>query len=166
MTDAGIKKIRIRQSDISTINVNEEGYVLRYRVVSEDKNRTSQWSPISIIQPGYTYVGGDISFNKSGQVATLAWDSVSIQLDGNEVRKANEFDIWLKWDRNDGGDWLYKQRIDGGNISFPIPSTYTIGGVVQGSAPNKLSAEIYLKGTPITRDSSFLLVYEDGPHTV
>jgi hypothetical protein len=166
MADAGIKKIRIRQSDISAINVNEEGYVLRYRVVSEDKNRTSQWSPISIIQPGYTYVGGDISFNKSGQVATLAWDSVSIQLDGNEVRKASEFDIWLKWDRNDGGDWLYKQRIDGGNISFPIPSTYTIGGVVQGSAPNKLSAEIYLKGTPITRNSSFLLVYEDGPHTV
>jgi hypothetical protein len=166
MADAGIKKIRIRQSDISAINVNEEGYVLRYRVVSEDKNRTSQWSPISIIQPGYTYVGGDISFNKSGQVATLAWDSVSIQLDGSEVRKASEFDIWLKWDRNDGGDWLYKQRIDGGNISFPIPSTYTIGGVVQGSAPNKLSAEIYLKGTPITRDSSFLLVYEDGPHTV
>jgi hypothetical protein len=166
MADAGIKKIRIRQSDISEINVNEEGYVLRYRVVSEDKNRTSQWSPISIIQPGYTYVGGDISFNKSGQVATLAWDSVSIQLDGSEVRKASEFDIWLKWDRSDGGDWLYKQRIDGGNISFPIPSTYTIGGVVQGSAPNKLSAEIYLKGTPITRDSSFLLVYEDGPHTV
>lgn len=166
MADAGIKKIRIRQSDISAINVNEEGYVLRYRVVSEDKNRTSQWSPISIIQPGYTYVSGDISFNKSGQVATLAWDSVSIQLDGSEVRKASEFDIWLKWDRNDGGDWLYKQRIDGGNISFPIPSTYTIGGIVQGSAPNKLSAEIYLKGTPITRNSSFLLVYEDGPHTV
>ena len=166
MADAGIKKIRIRQSDISAINVNEEGYVLKYRVVSEDKNRTSQWSPISIIQPGYTYVGGDISFNKSGQVATLAWDSVSIQINGSEVRKASEFDIWLKWDRNDGGDWLYKQRIDGGNISFPIPNTYTIGGVVQGSAPNKLSAEIYLKGTPITRNSSFLLVYEDGPHTV
>jgi hypothetical protein len=166
MADAGIKKIRIRQSDISAINVNEEGYVLKYRVVSEDKNRTSQWSPISIIQPGYTYVGGDISFNKSGQVATLAWDSVSIQLGGNEVRKASEFDIWLKWDRNDGGDWLYKQRIDGGNISFPIPNTYTINGVVQGSAPNKLSVEIYLKGTPITRNSSFLLVYEDGPHTV
>lgn len=166
MADAGIKKIRLRQQDLPTINVNEQGYVLKYRIISEDKNRTSQWSPISIIQPGYTYVGGDISFNKSGQVATLAWDSVSIQLDGNEIRKAHEFDIWLKWHRNDNGDWLYKQRVDGGNISFPIPSTYTIGGVVQGSAPNKLSAEIYLKGTPITRDSSFLLVYTDGPHTV
>lgn len=166
MADTGIKKIRLRQQDLPTINVNEQGYVLKYRIISEDKNRTSQWSPISIIQPGYAYVGGDISFNKSGQIATLAWDSVSIQLDGNEIRKAHEFDIWLKWDRNDNGDWLYKQRVDGGNISFPIPSTYTIGGVVQGSAPNKLSAEIYLKGTPITRDSSFLLVYTDGPHTV
>ena len=166
MADAGIKKIRVRQKDLPTINVNEEGYVLKYRIVSEDKNRTSQWSPISIVQPGYSYVGGDISFNKSGQVAMLAWDSISIQLDGNEIRKAHEFDVWLKWDRNDGGDWIYKQRIDGGNISFPIPSTYTIDGVVQGSAPNKLSAEIYLKGTPITRNSSFLLVYTDGPHTV
>lgn len=166
MADSGIKQIKIRQVDLPTIDVIEQGYVLRYRVISDDKNRYSQWSPISIVQPNYTYVAGDISFNKSGQVALLAWDSVSIQKDGIEIRKAHEFDIWLKWDRDDNGDWLYKQRIDGGNISFPIPNTYTINGVVQGSAPNKLSVEIYLKGTPISRDSSFLLVYEDGPHTV
>ena len=166
MADQGIKKIRIKQSDLPTINVNEEGYVLRYRVISDDKNRTSQWSPINVIQPNYTYVPGSIVFNKSGDIASLAWDSVSIEIDGTEIRKAHEFDIWLKWHRSDNGDWIYKQRIDGGNISFPIPSTYTIGGVVQGSPPNRLNAEIYLKGTPITRDSAFLLVYEDGPHTV
>lgn len=166
MADLGIKKIRIRQKNLPTIDVNEEGYILKYRVVSEDKNRTSQWSPTLVVQPNYNYVAGDISFNKSGQVATLAWDSVSIQKDGIEIRKAHEFDIWLRWDRSDNGDWIYKQRIDGANISFPIPNTYTINGVVQGSAPNKLSAEIYLKGTPITRESALLLVYEDGPHTV
>jgi hypothetical protein len=166
MADQGIKKIRIKQSDLPTINVNEEGYVLRYRVISDDKNRTSQWSPINIIQPNYTYVPGSIVFNKAGNIASLAWDSVSIEIDGTEIRKAHEFDIWLKWHRSDNGDWIYKQRIDGGNISFPIPSTYTIGGVVQGSPPNRLNAEIYLKGTPITRDSAFLLVYEDGPHTI
>jgi len=166
MADAGIKKIKIKQNNLPTINVNEEGYVLKYRIISEDKNRTSQWSPISIIKPEYTYVGGNISFNKSGQVATFAWDSVSIQINGNQIRRSHEFDLWLKWDRNDGGDWIYKQRIDGTNASFPIPNTYTINGVVQGSEPNKLSIEVYLKGTPITRDSSFLLVYEDGPHTV
>lgn len=166
MADQGIKKIRIKQSDLPTINVNEEGYVLKYRVVSDDKNRTSQWSPINIIQPNYTFVPGSIAFNKAGDVASLAWDSVSIEINGTEIRKAHEFDIWLKWHRSDNGDWIYKQRIDGGNISFPIPSTYTINGVVQGSPPNRLNAEIYLKGTPITRNSTFLLVYEDGPHTV
>jgi hypothetical protein len=166
MADLEIKKILIKQNDLPAINVNEEGYVLKYRIVSEDKNRTSQWSPISTIQPEYTYLAGNISFNKSGQVATFAWDSVSIQIDGSEIKKSHEFDIWLKWDRNDGGDWTYKQRIDGTNASFPIPNTYTINGVVQGSAPNKLSIEVYLKGNPITRDFSSLLVYEDGPHTV
>ncbi len=166
MADQGIKKIRIKQADLPTININEEGYVLQYRVVSYDKNRTSQWSPINIIQPNYTYIPGTIAFNKAGSLASLAWDSVSIQIDGVEIRKAHEFDIWLKWHRSDNGDWIYKQRIDGGNISFPIPNTYTIGGVVQGSPPNRLNAEIYLKGTPISRDSNFLLVYEDGPHTV
>ena len=166
MPDQGIKKIRIKQQDLPSIDINEEGYILRYRVVSEDKNRTSQWSPISIIQPNYTYVPGSIAFNKAGDIASLAWDSVSIQIDGNEIRKAHEFDIWLKWHRSDNGDWIYKQRIDGGNISFPIPNTYTINGTVQGSPPNRLNAEIYLKGIPITRDSEFLLVYEDGPHTV
>ena len=166
MADQGIKKIRIKQSDLPTINVNEEGYVLRYRIISDDKNRVSQWSPINIIQPNYTYVAGSIAFNKAGDVASLAWDSVSIQIDGNEIRKAHEFDIWLKWHRSDNGDWIYKQRIDGGSISLPIPSTYTIDGIVQGSPPNRLNVEIYLKGNPITRDSNVLLVYEDGPHTI
>lgn len=166
MVDFGIKKAKIKQENLPTINVNQEGYTLKYRIVSDDKNRTSQWSPVVTLQPDYTYVSGTSSFNKAGSVGTLVWDSVSIQKDGNEIRKAHEFDIWLQWDRSDNGDWLYKQRIDGGSISFPIPSTYTIGGVVQGSAPNRLTAEIYLKGTPITRDSSFLLVYTSGPHTV
>lgn len=166
MADSGIKKTKIANEDLPAINVTEQGYVVRYRIVSEDKNRVSHWSPIQIIKPEYTYVVGNIDFNKAGNVGTLVWDSVSIQKNGNEIRKAHEFDIWLKWDRSDNGDWLYKQRIDGGSISFPIPTTYTINGVVQGSEPNRLSIEIYLKGTPITRDSAFLLVYEDGPHTI
>jgi hypothetical protein len=166
MVDSGIKKTKILENLLPNISVDQEGFSIRYRIVSDDKNRTSQWSPVVVLKPEYDYVSGTIGFNKSGNIGTLVWDSVSIQKNSNEIRKAHEFDIWLKWHRNDNGDWLYKQRIDGGSISFPIPSTYTIGGIVQGSAPNKLSAEIYLKGTPITRNSNFLLVYESGPHTV
>lgn len=166
MADLGIKKIKISQANLPPINSEIEGYSVRYRIVSDDKNRTSQWSPIVQINPGYTYTLGDIVFNKNGSIAQQAWDAVTIIKDGNIIRQAHEYDIWVRWDRNDGGDWIYKQRIDGTNISFPIPTTYTINGVVQGSPPNRLSTEVYLKGNPVSRNSSFLLIYQDGPHTV
>jgi hypothetical protein len=166
MADLGIKKIKISQASLPSINSEIEGYSVRYRIVSDDKNRTSQWSPIVQITPGYTYGLGQIVFNKNGSIAQQAWDAVTILKDGNVIRQAQEYDIWIRWDRNDGGDWIYKERIVGTNVSFPIPATYKKNGIVQGSAPNRLSTEIYLKGNPISRDSSFLLVYEDGPHTV
>jgi hypothetical protein len=166
MVDPGIKKIKINQESLPPINSEIEGYSVKYRIISEDKNRTSQWSPIIQIIPEYTYDLGEIVFNKNGSIAQQAWDAVTILKDGNTIKQAKEYDIWVKWDRNDGGDWIYKERIQGTNISFPIPLTYTIGGVVQGSHPNRLSTEVYLKGSPISRNSSFLLVYEDGPHTV
>jgi hypothetical protein len=166
MADLGIKKIKISQANLPPINSEIEGYSVRYRIVSDDKNRTSQWSPIVKITPGYTYELGQIVFNKNGSIAQQAWDAVTILKNGNVIRQAQDYDIWIKWDRSDGGDWIYKERIVGTNISFPIPATYTKNGIVQGSAPNRLSTEIYLKGNPISRGSSFLLVYEDGPHTV
>ena len=45
MVDAGIKKTRIKREDLPLINTDTEGYILRYRILSEDKNRTSHWSP-------------------------------------------------------------------------------------------------------------------------
>jgi hypothetical protein len=166
MADAGIKKVIIKKASLPALDHDKVGYVFRYRVVSDDRNRSSHWSPIVTLNTDYTYTPGSITFNKNGSIAQQAWDSVTISKNGNVIRQAHEYDIWVKWDRNDGGDWIYKQRIDGTNISFPIPSTYTIDGVVQGSAPNRLSLEVYLKGDPISRNSSFLLVYTDGPHTI
>lgn len=40
---ANLKKARIPVSEIKTVDANNK-YVLRYRIVSEDKNRTSHWS--------------------------------------------------------------------------------------------------------------------------
>lgn len=161
-----IKKFRIKNVNLPPMIVDKEGYVVRYRVISEDRNRYSHWSPVNIIEPGYTFNSGSITFNKNGSIASFAWDAVEINIGDNEIRQANEYDVWIRWDRGDNGDWIYKERLEGTNISFPIPSTYKINGITQASAPNKVSIEIYLKGTPITRNSNFLLVYEDGPHTV
>lgn len=166
MVDGGIKKVHINEEDLPPISVDSEGYVIRYRVLSEDKNRLSHWSPTFTIKPEYTYTPGNIYFNKAGSIATIVWDAVKILKDSIEIREAQDYDIWTKWDKSDGGDWNYKTRVTGTSISLPIPSTYKIDGVVQMSIPNKLTVEIYLKGIPISRNSSFLLVYQDGPYTV
>lgn len=166
MADIGIKKATILNADLPSIDSSIEGYNVRYRIVSEDKNRTSHWSPTFLIQPNYTFVSNNISFNKNGSIVQQAWDPVSILKSGNEIRQASEYDVWVKYDRSDGGDWLYLERIQGNSISFPVPSTYKINGIVQASQPNRLTTEIYLRGNPISRDSDFLKVYTDGPHTI
>jgi len=242
MADSGIKKYRQSFANLPPISSTTEGYSLRYRIISEDRNRVSHWSPVYLVIPDYTYVPGDIQFNSSNQIANITWDPVIVLKDtstvtditnkqltndlatltttdahymavddwvtvegvdstfngtykinavttntfsyyknnGNIVstpvspagtyktnsliRNATGYDIWLRWDRNDGGDWVYKERVQTTSISYPHPSFYTINGVVQPSSPNRLSIEIYLVGYPIEREDGapetpFLKVY-------
>ncbi len=166
MSDSRIKKARILKKDLPDINVNQEGYDVRYRIISEDKNRTSHWSPILNLQSGYTYISGNIDFNKTGNIITSIWDQVQIKNGTVLIDTASEYDVWVRFDRSDNGDWIYKQRLIGNTINIITPSTYTINGVQQVSVPNKYSIEVYLKGTPVSRNTSFLRVYQDGPHTV
>jgi hypothetical protein len=46
MPDAGIKKVTIFKNELPAVNANNVSYSVRYRIVSEDKNRFSAWSPI------------------------------------------------------------------------------------------------------------------------
>lgn len=57
--------------------VNEDGaYSIRYRVISEDQNRISHWSPIYNITPyqdGIVPVNAEIVIN--GNIATIVWEN-------------------------------------------------------------------------------------------
>jgi hypothetical protein len=166
MSKEVIKKARILESRLPAINSVTEGYEVRYRVISEDKNRTSHWSPIFLVQPEFTYVPGTIHHTKAGDVSTVAWNSVEIKKGSILIKEAMTYDVWVRWDRGDSGDWQYRSRVDTSSISLITPATYTKNSVVQGSPPNRLSVEIYLKGFPISRDTTFLRVYQGGPWTV
>jgi hypothetical protein len=242
MANETIKKFKTPFSSLPAISSETEGYSLRYRVVSDDKNRVSHWSPIYLIEADYTFVPGTVNFNKAGTIASVVWDSVTVnKVDaGNTyfVKKESQYDFWVRWDRGEskiatitnisassgtitytatntfsignivtiagvvpnqynltnatiatvsgsnftitnaatgtfvsggeaetqGGDWLYKERLSTTSLSLPIPTTYTINGVVQASAPNRMSIEIYIPGYPITRANGaagtpFLKVY-------
>lgn len=166
MANEIIKKIKIAQNDLPTINSITEKYDVRYRVISEDKNRTSHWSPIVTLDPQYIYVPGNITIVSSG-ITTVAWDSVTVKIGVQTIRQAKDYDVWVKWSKAAGnGDWNYVQRISGNSINLVHPSTFYINGVDQAQTPNRLTIEVYLKGEPITRDSSNLLVYSPAMHTI
>jgi len=166
MADSVIRKAIYRQDALPEINVDLEGYLIRYRIISEDRNRTSHWSPLFLVKPNYNYVSGLTSIGKSADHVNVIWDPVQIYKDNNLIRNATEYDIWLRWDKEDGGDWIYSERVEGTSSIFIIPNTYFINGVDQGAKPNSLTVEIFLKGTPITRDKDLLKVYTIGPETV
>ena len=67
MVDANIKKVTQSFSEMPPLNSITEGYDIRYRIISEDKNRLSHWSELSIVQPNYTFVPDEIQFSKQTQ---------------------------------------------------------------------------------------------------
>ena len=72
MADAGIKKVIIRKALLPALDHDKVGYVFRYRIVSEDKNRTSQWSPINLVlDDSITAVAGAVQVSTS--VISAVW---------------------------------------------------------------------------------------------
>jgi hypothetical protein len=72
MADANIKKLRILKSSLPPVDHDTEKYNLRYRVISEDKNRTSHWSPI-YNSDGSNVVGTSGALSITQQIITAVW---------------------------------------------------------------------------------------------
>jgi hypothetical protein len=88
MADASIKKAIIKKALLPAIDSENIGYVFRYRVVSEDKNRTSQWSPINIVaDDSITTVNGALQISQT--ITTVVW--------GDELNRP-KYDIFVGFD--------------------------------------------------------------------
>lgn len=162
-----IKKAKILKENLPPVSSITGEYSVRYRIISEDKNRTSSWSSVYSVDPNYTYVAGKINLSSSSGVVRAAWDSVTIKIGANTIRQAKDYDIFVKWSKSDGiGDWNYVDRITTNSTSFVVPDTFFIDGVDQSYTPNRITVEVYLIGEPVTRDYTALRVYNPAMHTV
>ena len=72
---SGPRIVKVLQKDLPpVIRIGDDryGYLTRYRIVSEDKNRFSEWSKVFRIEiPEPETISGDIS--KSGNIIQVAW---------------------------------------------------------------------------------------------
>lgn len=167
MADRGIKNITVFNSDLPIINAKINGYAVRYRIVSEDKNRVSHWSPVHYIQAGYTYVAGQQpEIVKGGNALSIIWDKVEVRKNNNPIGKIRDYEIWVKWGKSGAGDWIYEGKSNVNSLSIMIPPTYYVDGVDQEERPDQFSIEIYLESVPVSRSNQNLLMYSVSNTTV
>ena len=160
-----IKKVVIKNENLPPINSEIEGYLVRYRIVSEDGNRISHWSSPYFLDPGLTYTPGQFTIAKASSHVTLIWNSVSINKNGTFIRYAKEYDIWVKWGKAGLGDWKFEERLEGTSLLLNIPETFFVDGLEVEEKPNELTVEVYIKAEPAARNSKFL-VYAPPLETV
>jgi hypothetical protein len=164
-----IQKAVVPNEDLPSLSLDGKYYV-RYRIVSEDKNRVSHWSPIYSVDPDYAFVpSGDLSVEKNSNHVLVIWNPVEIKKNNKLIKTAKEYDVWFRWHKSDAGDWKFFERVETNSLTLLAPTSYTIDGVDQATAPNRLDVEIYLAGTPIKRfddPSSLLKVYSKANTTI
>lgn len=159
-----VKKAVLLEKDLPLINTQTQGYSVRYRIVSEDKNRASHYSPIYNLKPNYELVTpGFLLVEKNASHLLLIWNPVTLKKNNVVVKKATSYNVWVRWHSNDdSGDWALLERVEATSLTVIPPLTYTVGDVVQPSAPDLVDVEIYLEGTPSVRfdePNAFLKAY-------
>jgi hypothetical protein len=98
MADEGIKKTIITKEELpalAKLGENEYGHLLRYRIISEDKNRFSHWSKIT---PVTLFSADSLPLQVSGAL-NLTESSIAIVWD-DELNRPR-YDIFVRFDDDD-----------------------------------------------------------------
>jgi len=124
MADSNIKKLRIPKSSIPPIDHDTSKYNVRYRVISEDKNRVSHWSPIYNSE-GQTVIGTTGALFVTDEIITAVW--------GDENNHP-EYDIFVSFD---GNPFFWHGTSSVHSYSFLNEGTTTVRVKIQLSSSKK-----------------------------
>ena len=156
-----IKKVRIPSAELPLIQftkvydsidqrneIDELYYDFRYRIISENKNRTSAWSPIERIVmpdigsgideatglPYFPYTSNQrINISETGnpKIITAIW-SKPLAADNpsefeNIFNKINIYDVWIRWTNTNNAteasegwtSWSYVTTVSSNTFSIP-----------------------------------------------
>ena len=119
-----IKKAIILKSSLPAVNSDTSGYAVRYRIISEDKNRTSHWSPIFVTSAiPIQSVNGALSITET--IITAVW--------GDELNRP-AYDVFVKFD---SGSFAYHGTSAVHSYSFLNTGTTSVHVKVQISSSVK-----------------------------
>jgi hypothetical protein len=152
--DVNVKKATLPSRDLPPVNKDNQ-YAYRYRIISEDRNRISAWSPIKLIDaPQVIETEGNVSI--SGTAITATW---------SDQNNRPNYDVFVKFDN---GPYLYHGTTPIHTYSFMKASgstTVSVAIQVEGIAVDLISAEgIKLGKTKIfygTTENQLLVYLEE-----
>lgn len=130
MANLDIKKVTVPREKLPPINADKNHYVVRFRIISEDLNRMSHWSPQYLINPTpidlSAAVDKNITLTHNGSLLVAQWNvsaAAQIEFQKNPSLSVNNYDIYVGWGSQPGstGPLEYFGTITGNSAIIPIP---------------------------------------------
>lgn len=111
MSDSSIKKVIIKKEDLPAFDGITQSYIVRYRIVSEDKNRTSHWSPYYSLANTPT-AKVNCSVVVASNVINMVWQHPA-------STTFEHYDIYIKTNLN---DWSYLSSSTSTQFATLVPT--------------------------------------------
>jgi hypothetical protein len=130
-------QVYLPQKDFEEVDIYTRKYSVRYRIISDNKNNLSVWSPIFQVDPGFDFIAsGNVVVERTSNQTTASWIPVQIEKNGNNIGTLEYYDVWTRWGNNEAdGSWGYYQRVSGSSINIIKP--------VATASVNYFSVEVY-----------------------
>lgn len=123
MADPVIKNVVIPRSELPSVN-SQNQYVVRYRIVTDDRNRYSQWSPMFLVN-GNSVSEVDADASVSGRVISIVW---------SDPEPRSGYDVFVKFD---GGQYAYHGKSSTTSYSLISQGTSSFQFLIQIEGMNK-----------------------------
>lgn len=128
------KKAIVSKQNLPPVN-SENGYRVRYRIISEDRNRVSHWSPIYTVESTpIEQVAGVVTY--ADGVATIVWD---------DTLGRPAYDIFIRFDYDDVTNptaaYVYHGTSNVHNYSIINEGTTRIDVIIQVASTSKELSE-------------------------
>lgn len=131
MADFNVRKVTVSKDKLPPINSEEEKYVVRYRIISEDRNRISHWSPQYLVSPLPIDLSvsededrSNIGITTSDSLVVAKWnisDWAQLEFEKNPSLALSSYDVYVGWGENTSSTEpvQYFATVSGNYITIP-----------------------------------------------
>jgi hypothetical protein len=146
MADSLVKKLVIPKADLPPISAEDNSYHVRYRIISQEQLRRSQWSPVNIV-PGNTaptITQISVAVDDTNNTVTAVWSPPADY-------EIDTVFVFVKWSNSTqpslSYEWKYVAKVSGTTYATVIPTTVTLSNGTT-FTPNRVQIRVQVPTYP------------------